>query len=302
MVNNKENLVDTISEAEFEFAKPEIFSHLSWLNYTETRHIPDNDLTGNVSTSPRVLNEEKFLALKPDGISYEDWLIDQKALAIARLSIIQESGGFDKIGHPLAVHDTSLINLDADIDSVDYTKPRANATQADITLLSTPGTASMIAPADCAIATIAFPEEKAVGQIHIGFQGAEKDIVSKALLEFQKAGLDTTKALIYISPHVQTGFPLADTEQRAIHDDLLEHASNEMRGIIEGNTDTSGVWPEVYLTQMVLDEFEKNGIDKNQVEVSPIDTFSDPKVFSEYKGRTDQKADGRFAVVVGIKK
>jgi len=249
-----------------------------------------------------VLNEDKFLALKPDGISYDDWVIQQRALAMARLEIIGETAGFDKIGHPFAVHETNTIDLDEDIDSVDYTKPRADVTRADITLLSKPGTASMIAPADCIIATVAFPDEKAVGQIHIGFQGAEKDVVTKALVHFKKKGLDTSKALVYMSPHVQSGFPLSDDEQQEIHHKLLANASDEMRNIIESGTDNSGVWPEVYLTKMALDEFSKNGFGDNRVEVSPIDTFSSDKVFSEYKGRTDPRADGRFAVVVGVKK
>jgi hypothetical protein len=127
-------------------------------------------------------------------------------------------------------------------------------------------------------------------------------IVSKALAYYKRRGLDTDQALVYMSPHVQVGFPLSDAEQQEIHHKLLSNAPDDMRGIIESGTDYGGIWPEVYLTKMALDEFSKNGFTNNRIEVSPIDTFSSDKVFSEYKGRTDHKADGRFAVVVGVKK
>ena len=292
-----------MNDAEYDFQKPTIFDRpdLSWLRYGETRHIPGQNLSGNVGNSASVLNTKNFEHLKPAGISYDDWVEQEVKAAANRVNALKESCGFDTLSRPVPVHGTATIDLDKDSALVDYTLPQAERAQADATILTQEGSATMVAPADCIVATVAFPEEKAVGQIHIGFQGAVKDIVTTALGSFKENGLDISRALVYMSPHVQSGFPLTDGQDEILHE-LTNKTSNEQRELVLSNVSNRDGIAVMNLTNLALSEFKRAGVDKDHIEVSPIDTFSSDRVFSEYKARTDQSRDGRFAVMVGIKK
>lgn len=285
---------------EFTTTKPAIFDRadLDWLQYVETRRADKTNMTGNMSDDPRVLNRDTYDLLQPD-IPFEVWLDQEQTAVNERIAAIKSLYNFSKIGRPRPEHGVTVIQLDKDIDSVSDENDATNRIFADATLLTTPGYASMIPPADCIVATVAYPSKKAVGQIHVGFRGAARNIVASSLEQFKDKGLDPSEAVVYFSPHVQSGFPLNEAETAELYQ-ILDSMPIEQRRTVEKYLRGTTSHPVMDLTGLALDEFRQSHVPDDNIQTSAQDTFSDPTLFSDFK-KNGHRYTGRFGVIAGIK-
>jgi copper oxidase (laccase) domain-containing protein len=286
---------------EFIISKPRIFQRpeLDWLQYAETRRDEPVDLRGNMSDDPRVLNRGTYDLIQP-GIPYEQWLEQEKAAVSDRVVALKGLYGISRIAMPRPAQSTELVRLDSAMKEVDEAVSAENRAFADATFLTTPGEATMFAPADCIVATVAYPKQRAVGQIHIGFRGATRNIIQSTLSTFESEGYSPTDAVVYLSPHVQSGFPLNQAETKELKT-ILNEITPEQRSVVTKYTKDITKSPVMDLTNLALDEFENAHVPKDNIEVSAADTFTDPTLYSDFN-KKQRGVTGRFGVIAGIAK
>lgn len=287
---------------EFNAATPDIFKQpgLEWFRYAETRRDGSTALAGNMSDDPRVLNEANHALIQPD-MSFEDWVTIEKQATDGRITALSNLLGVSKIGRVRPAHDTNFINLDTDMDKTSTLTPVTDRPFVDATALTTPGSASMIAPADCIVATVVYPSERVVAQIHAGIRGLPRHIIPQVLQQLAETGADPREALVYVGPHAQGGFQMNAQEEKEIEeianrggDPLKQELHSFLRDGEQG-------LPVMDLTQYAVEQLTKAGIQSDHIQISPKDTLTDPQLFSDLNQR-HKGANGRFGIIAGIAK
>lgn len=285
---------------EFHLDKPAIFRRpdLKWFRYAETRRDGTSPLAGNTQDDPRVLSQANFELVKP-GVSFEEWVDIEKQATDGRLIALNSLLGVSRIGRVRPAHGTEFINLDLAMDQTDSGVAVTDRPFVDATMLSEPGLASMVSPADCIVATVVYPSDRIVAQIHAGIRGLPRHIIPQVIERLENAGASPEEALVYIAPHARRGFQMNAAEEAevdAIASDAGKTVENEVARFTRRGEE--GL-PIMDLTDYAVEQLRSSGISAGHIQVSDQDTFTDPSLFSDLK-QVEKGANGRFGVIAGI--
>ncbi len=280
--------------------RPDIFKRpsLDWLVYAETRRSQPKGLYGNVSDSGVILSRENH-ELTGSPIEYDEWAILERDAVRDRVGFLRHTLNITELARPRIEHGVQMVNLDENMATVKDSLPLADRAFADAMFTSTPGYGSIIAPADCIVATVAFPEERAVGQIHAGIRGLASGVISKALRAFEDDGLDIDTALVYVAPHAQGGFQMNLDETNEVFQRATTESHERVEELEHFLLEGKANLPKLDLTRFALYQFVQSGVGDHNIQISPQNTLTDDTLFSDLM-KVEKKGNGRFGVVAGI--
>lgn len=268
--------------------KPAIFDRpsLDWLAYAETRRLYGGS-SGNLSDRPTSMNNEGY-QISGSSLSYDEWLSREIADVKFRHSLLLEALSLTDIAYPNPVHKTDLLTVSDSVDSTSITVDAHIRASADAALVTVPGIASAITPADCPVINLVDEKEKMTLQIHAGYQGLGAEVVKKV---FKQAGITNGKNLLaYISPFAIEGFEVYGdvldslSTNPSTEDFVFQHSSKYF-------FDLGGAAKQQLITA---------GVEETNIQVSTEDTLSQDTLFS-YRNRVQKGTAGRNGVVLGIR-
>ena len=293
-----------MSDSEYLVFTPDVFKGpgLERLVYLETRSTDAGDefLSGNVGETPPVYSLENHIASGSTD-SFDVWEQKTRLAAAERLEQVKAHLGLEEIALLRVGHGTNIARLGQDLALTGQAVHFNDKPDADAAIITRPGVGSVIAPADCVVATVAYPGTETVAQIHSGIRGMVKGVIPLTLKQLERQGLNPELARVYLSPHAKD-FIMDETERSEISE-LLKDAPEEIRSEFKAYTaENQHGRLTMNLTQFTLHQLMRSGVETKRIGVSPIDTFADASVYSHFNSiNAPGTANGRIAVAVGIK-
>lgn len=276
---------------------PEVFSsptiQKSGLVYAETRYnTPDSLLSGNLDIFHTRLVENKKNHLRSESnLSYTNWVESLHENTVQLNTALHRKLGLQAIGHPLPMHEGSLVNLDEEMPLCLIDSPYLTRPQADVAFVSKPGYASCFAPADCPISNIIDTRSGNQLQIHTGYIGLEKEVIGKSFSSLRYV-INPETSVVYVSPHAQDGFVINQTnnvlfERFVQNPNMAEYVTISAEGIAT-----------LSMTKAVKAQLVEAGIREENIQISPDNTLTDPTLFSQSRFLT-KGVNGRNGMVFG---
>lgn len=121
--------------------------------------------------------------------------------------------------------------------------------------------------ADC-VSVLIYSNAK-IGAIHAGWRGIESQIICKTIVNFEPK-----KANVFIGPHIKL-------EHFEVHSDVglrLQAATHYNEVVLRKHADPKKVY--VDLTSITISQLKSQGVQKNQIQILPFDTFGDEMFYS----------------------
>lgn len=149
-----------------------------------------------------------------------------------------------------------------------------------------------IVTADCMPIMFYDPKKNIVGVAHAGFKGLLYGIVQQMVDSFISLGSNPEDIIVGIGPSIQkccydvTQDRARDFEDRFPHCDKVYEIKSEKHFL--------------NLNHIALCELERNGIKKDNIEISSCCTKCNTDLFFSYRGDSDEEF-GEFVTVVGLR-
>lgn len=282
---------------------PEVFNNPAvkkhGVVYAETRRdlsAPLEELSGSMSVQeyagaiPLVLSQKNY-ERTGTSLSFDEWSKRVEAQVHFYDLALKRQLGLHAIGYPSPVHGLDLIHLDTAMSQVDISTPFKDRTKADASLLTEPGTASVIAPADCAVVNIVDVRTGALLQDHAGYVGIGANIAAHTLKE-AKDVINPKQSVAYVSPHAQEGYVI-----NQVNNVLVERfeANPYLQPFLtyKENGDVELNMADAFKAQLI-----EAGIPEANIEVSPDNSLTDPTLYSQSEFLT-KGINGRNGMLFG---
>lgn len=180
------------------------------------------------------------------------------------------------------VYQIILYGPDATYDVVGQVgEPSADGVYADVLYTETPGVGLFLPIADCVGTIIYDAQRRALGLAHIGRHASVAETIVKALKLFVQNGSSPEDLTLWMAPSVSQDDYHMDYFDPMDDPDWADFAERRDDGIY---LDLAG-----YNSHLA----QNNGVPKENIFLSPINTARDPNYFSHSQGDTN----GRFAVL-----
>lgn len=195
----------------------------------------------------------------------------------------------DYLFTPHQVHSATAVIAD---------KPWAHgeAPEADAIVTNVPGLRIGILSADCTPLLFADPEAKVVGAAHSGWKGAINGVAQDTIEKMESLGAVRERIQIAIGPTISQN----NYEVGSEYEDNFLKASPENADFFKQGPNGKAHFD---LPGYIARRLEQSGIDKKNVEILNICTYSNDSLFFSYRRTVHQKlADyGRQISAIGLK-
>lgn len=205
---------------------------------------------------------------------------------------------------PNIEHDTKIISVDENwrLNKSSFNNVNVFTTR-DFSdaIISDEGKFLAIASADCMIATIVDVKTGIIAIAHVGWRGAIGDILLKTIDEILLRGNSSKENIkIFTGPSLKKeNFEIKEDVKEIISDYCLHKKLNPEK-YIETKNDEKWLFDQDFLVEETLLNY---GILKENISISPMDTFSEPDIsgreeYLYHSNRRDGNDSGR--ILVGI--
>lgn len=160
---------------------------------------------------------------------------------------------------------------------------------ADALITDVKGLALFLPTADCYPTTLYDIENGAIGLLHLGWQSSAAHLVTKAVAAMKKEfGTDPTRLSVYFGPGIK--------RQSYRFENPAQLADREWRPFLQEFDD--GMWG-IDLVGFNTHLLENEGVPRQAISASTVDTATDPAYFSNYGSNRLGKPgpEGRFATI-----
>ncbi len=163
------------------------------------------------------------------------------------------------------VHGNSVVHVGS--------KDMTELTPADASVTSITNISLSIYTADCIAALIHDPSSRQIGAVHAGWRGIASNILSKSILELKSQSPNGIR--VWLGPHIKTS---SFEVHKDVAEQLLQSYPGKETVVFDHPTDNSKSL--VDLTEIAVAQFLAQGLIKENIWVSPVDTFSDHNYYS----------------------
>lgn len=203
-------------------------------------------------------------------------------IVASRKTFSQSVGvNYDDVAYQRIIYDDhGTYSLVADVDNRSTTKFTVEVV-ADALFTHSVGVGMMLPVADCVATVVYDPIGRSLALVHLGRHSTLTDIVDKLIGHFKLHGSNTSDLIVWMSPSAQ---------KQSYRMDYFDHLDDPSWSSFAEKKD-DGVYIDIagYNRQCFINA----GINKDNVHVSPIDTFTSSEYFSHSNG----DVHGRFAVL-----
>ena len=186
----------------------------------------------------------------------------------------------DAVYQRIVYADTRTYQLIAEVDEGSTTKVTPEVA-ADALFTRSKGVALMLPVADCVATVVYDPTTEALALLHLGRHSTLTPLLGRTIRKMVYEGADASKIIIWMSPSAQASGYVMDYFDRADDPDWQKFCKLENDGY---HLDLQG-----YNRQVCLE----NGLAKDNIYISTIDTITSQNYFSHSAG----DANGRFVVM-----
>lgn len=184
------------------------------------------------------------------------------------------------------VYDMSAVGKDRIVKVDSLTPEQLWDTEADAIITRKSSVLLVLKAADCIPLVFYVPGQKILALAHVGTSGAKLHLPRKVI---DKLGMPAEDLRVYVGPHVSQKsyrFPDKDISEKDLDPSWDNYVSVEDDG-----------W-HIDLLGYVLDELKSAGVKPENIEISEVDTGSDPDYFSHRRHKITGEPSGRncFAV------
>lgn len=213
---------------------------------------------------------------------------ERKEVLANRKRFLEQSGFNINTALAVRISDSTNIKL---VDRADIGKgifDIKDAIKADGVITKEAGVVLFLVVADCSPVIIYDDRKEVLALVHINWKNTEiiRRVLEKMTLE---CGSNRKNLNVFIGPSIQQeSFKFVDPLQK------------NMAGWEKYLKDTESGETKIDMVGFIKDSFIKNGISKNRIYVTNIDTFKEKNLFSHYRSVRTGEKEGRFAVVVKL--
>ena len=143
-----------------------------------------------------------------------------------------------------------------------------------------PDVALAIATADCAAVLLVDPTARVVGACHSGWRGTQQNIARNTVSQMVRLGAEPERLLAYVSPCIS-----------ADRFEVGEEVATQFDAKYVSHPDEGGR-PHVDLKAVIRDQLLEEGLNADEIEVSPLCTFERTDLFYSY--RAESGSTGRM--------
>lgn len=183
----------------------------------------------------------------------------------------------------------------ADVNIVSY-KDKGKLIEGDALITRDKNTALFMVTADC-LPVIIYSDE-ILALVHLGWRGVDLKLVQKVLFKLQESGFKIEKMKMLIGPGTKKETYVKYGEKLNEFYRLLKTDMDEWKSFLKTNTEGR---TEVDLVGFVIKQAADLGFNRENIEISEIDTIKNTNYFSHYRAGTTGEKEGRFATVACIR-
>jgi copper oxidase (laccase) domain-containing protein len=162
---------------------------------------------------------------------------------------------------------------------------------ADALVTIVPGIALLLPVADCNAVAIHDPVKNVVALVHLGWQSTVAELATKIVQHLQtKYQSSATDLRIFLSPAIKS--------ESYIFEEVSQDDDPAWKDFLHRTDKGFGVDLPGYNRQ----RFIEAGVPAEQIEASPVNTATSDEYYSHYRAVRSDEPEGRFALLVGLKK
>ncbi len=179
------------------------------------------------------------------------------------------------------VYNMPAVGKDNTIDIDDLSPEQILGMEADALITKNPSNLLTLKAADCIPVAFFVPGKKILCLAHVGASGAALHLPARII---EKLSVEPEAIHCYIGPSIsQKSYRFVDEDltKKKLDSSWASYIMNESDGI------------HINLLGYVLDELKKSGVQRENVELSNIDTGADPDYFSHRRHKLTGEPDGR---------
>lgn len=169
--------------------------------------------------------------------------------------------------------------------------PDSTGIDGDCLLTDQPGVALCLLTADCVPMMLYDPDRAVIALVHLGWRGTDQRLAELVVTQMiERYGTDPANILVWLGPCIKP--------ESYIFDEARQADDPAWAGFVSRNQ--AGQY-EIDLVGYNTAQLVRAGVDRQNIESSPIDTAIDQRYFSHYQSIASAQPEGRLMSVIAMR-